>query len=193
MIQLGEEVRWLLYFWVFTTVAVLGVSGAPSNRRAASAAPALGHEFLFFALNSGLLWVLAGYFGTGTPSLFYAALDGGLLAALDAPLWLVWLIVLPLMDATRYGVHVALHDVPILWRVHKVHHADPELDFTTSLRFHPFEIIISLAARFIVAVAIGAPPLVLFTDELIRQTSNVLTTGISARRRFSNGSCAGSS
>ena len=43
------------------------------------------------------------------------------------------------LDVARYGEHALLHRVPLLWRLHRVHHSDPQYDCTTALRFHPVE------------------------------------------------------
>ena len=50
------------------------------------------------------------------------------------------------------------HHVPLLWRLHRMHHADLDIDVTTGVRFHPFEILISLAIKIAVVMAFGIPP-----------------------------------
>jgi sterol desaturase/sphingolipid hydroxylase (fatty acid hydroxylase superfamily) len=49
-----------------------------------------------------------------------------------------------LIDLCAYAVHVTLHKVPTLWRIHRVHHADAELDATSGIRLHPFELMLLL-------------------------------------------------
>lgn len=61
------------------------------------------------------------------------------------------------MDFAIYIQHVMFHAVPILWRLHRVHHADLDYDVTTGARFHPIEIILSLIIKIGVIVALGAP------------------------------------
>jgi len=64
-----------------------------------------------------------------------------------------------LMDLVIYLQHVMVHAVPLLWRLHRVHHADLDYDVTTGARFHPLEIILSLLIKFAVILLLG-PPLV---------------------------------
>jgi len=61
------------------------------------------------------------------------------------------------LDLIIYLQHILVHAVPILWRIHRVHHADPEYDVTTGIRFHPIEIVLSLAIKLIAVVLLGAP------------------------------------
>ena len=61
------------------------------------------------------------------------------------------------MDIAKYFEHRAMHGVPWLWRIHRTHHSDSEMDVTTSLRFHPLESAGTLFADAAVIVAVGAP------------------------------------
>jgi len=67
---------------------------------------------------------------------------------LPLPAWLAVPAAVLLLDLIIYGQHVAFHVVPALWRLHRVHHADLEFDVTTGLRFHPVEILLSMAIKF---------------------------------------------
>jgi sterol desaturase/sphingolipid hydroxylase (fatty acid hydroxylase superfamily) len=64
----------------------------------------------------------------------------GLLNQVQIPFVAALVLSMLLMDLAKYGQHYALHRVPLLWRLHRVHHSDPDLDVTTSLRFHPLAI-----------------------------------------------------
>lgn len=63
------------------------------------------------------------------------------------------------LDFIIYLQHVMLHAVPLLWRLHRVHHADLDIDVTTGTRFHPLEIILSMGIKF-GAISVLGPPLV---------------------------------
>jgi sterol desaturase/sphingolipid hydroxylase (fatty acid hydroxylase superfamily) len=63
------------------------------------------------------------------------------------------------LDAAIYLQHVMFHALPVLWRLHRVHHADLDFDVTTGARFHPIEILLSMLIKFAVIVLLG-PPLV---------------------------------
>jgi sterol desaturase/sphingolipid hydroxylase (fatty acid hydroxylase superfamily) len=67
-------------------------------------------------------------------------------------------IALLVLDFSFYAVHVAMHKVPLLWRFHSVHHSDPEMDVTTTIRQHPGEGLIRYGAIVVFAFALGASP-----------------------------------
>jgi sterol desaturase/sphingolipid hydroxylase (fatty acid hydroxylase superfamily) len=95
----------------------------------------------------------------------------GLLNNLPLPGWLAVLLALVLLDLAIYFQHVIFHAVPTLWRLHRVHHADIEFDMTTAVRFHPVEILMSVAIKCAVVAAIGAPPLAVLMFEVILNTT----------------------
>ncbi len=91
----------------------------------------------------------------------------GLFALVDWPLWLETVLCVILLDMAIYGQHVASHKIPMLWRVHKVHHSDRDFDVTTAVRFHPVEIALSMLYKFAVILALGAGPLSVFLFEVL--------------------------
>lgn len=96
----------------------------------------------------------------------------GLFNLLDAPLWLALPLSVLLLDLVIYGQHVMFHKVPLLWRFHRLHHADLEFDVTTGLRFHPGEIVLSMVIKLAVVALLGAPALaVLVFEVLLNATS----------------------
>ncbi|MEM5516796.1 sterol desaturase family protein [Henriciella sp. AS95] len=90
----------------------------------------------------------------------------GLFNLIDLPIWLVGLASLLLLDLAVWAQHVLMHHVPVLWRMHRVHHADPHIDVMTALRFHPAEILVSLAWKAAIVVAFGLPAWAAFTFEV---------------------------
>ncbi len=72
-----------------------------------------------------------------------------------------------LLDFAIYVQHVLFHALPVLWRLHRMHHADPELDVTTGARFHTFEIILSALYKMAVIAAFGIAPLVVVIFEAV--------------------------
>lgn len=72
-----------------------------------------------------------------------------------------------LLDMAIYWQHVLAHKWPLLWRLHKVHHSDQQMDVSTAVRFHPFEIMFSMLFKFAVIAALGAPPMAVILFELI--------------------------
>ncbi len=71
-----------------------------------------------------------------------------------------------ILDLTIWAQHWLFHHVPLLWRLHRMHHADLDIDVTTGVRFHPIEILISLAIKIAVIVAFGIPPVGVFVFEV---------------------------
>jgi sterol desaturase/sphingolipid hydroxylase (fatty acid hydroxylase superfamily) len=77
-----------------------------------------------------------------------------------------------ILDLAIYFQHVLFHAVPVLWRLHRMHHADLEIDVTTGLRFHPVEIALSMMIKFAVIAAFGTPAAaVLIFEVLLNATS----------------------
>jgi len=71
------------------------------------------------------------------------------------------------LDFAVWLEHVASHKIPIFWRIHRMHHADTGFDVTTGLRFHPLEILLSMAWKAAVVVALGAPVLSVLIFEIV--------------------------
>src|SRR5438876_4919160 len=96
----------------------------------------------------------------------------GLFNLVALPAWIESVLALVLLDFAIYLQHRLFHYVPILWRLHRMHHADLDVDVTTGARFHPVEILLSLGVKFVVIVALGAPALsVLLFEILLNATS----------------------
>lgn len=91
----------------------------------------------------------------------------GLFPALGAPGWVAIPLSILLLDLLIYWQHRITHAVPVLWRLHRVHHADPELDATTGLRFHPVEILLSMGLKMAAVVALGAPAVAVLAFEVL--------------------------
>lgn len=97
-----------------------------------------------------------------------AAREGtGLLGWLDLPPVAAGVLGFAMMDITFYWWHRANHRLPILWRLHNVHHLDPDLDITTSFRFHAGEIVLSIGFRIAQVLALGITPALYATYELV--------------------------
>jgi len=67
----------------------------------------------------------------------------------------IFIVSLILFDCIIYWQHRIFHYVPFLWRLHKVHHSDQSFDVTTGIRFHPLEILLSIAIKFAVVFIFG--------------------------------------
>ena len=96
-----------------------------------------------------------------SPVMLAAAVAGNRFGLLNKP-WLPFaarcILTVLVLDLVRYAVHWTNHSVPFLWRVHQVHHSDPDFDVSTGLRAHPLEVLLVQGAN-LAAIAILAPPL----------------------------------
>ncbi|WP_372006635.1 sterol desaturase family protein [Tistrella mobilis] len=81
----------------------------------------------------------------------------GVFPMLGLPLWAAGVIGFLVLDLSIWAQHVAMHRVPLLWRLHRIHHLDTALDTTTALRFHPAEILLSAGWKILVILMLGIP------------------------------------
>jgi sterol desaturase/sphingolipid hydroxylase (fatty acid hydroxylase superfamily) len=96
----------------------------------------------------------------------------GLFPMLGPPAWAAIVIGVVALDLVIYAQHRVFHYVPVLWRLHRMHHADLDVDVTTGVRFHPLEILLSLVIKIAAVVALGVPAVaVLIFEVLLNATS----------------------
>ena len=91
----------------------------------------------------------------------------GVFNIVNMPIWLEIILAMVVLDLLIYVQHVVFHKVPLFWDLHKVHHADRDFDVTTGIRFHPIEMVLSLAYKMICIVVLGAPVVAVLLFELI--------------------------
>ena len=97
----------------------------------------------------------------------------GLCQALELPIWASVPLVVAALDLAIYLQHVLFHAVPALWRLHRMHHADLEVDVTTGARFHPIEILLSMGVKLTVIAALGAPAVAVLIFELLLNATSL--------------------
>lgn len=108
----------------------------------------------------------------------YAQQHGwGLFNALDLPWWAEAVAAFLILDFAIYLQHVMSHALPVFWRLHRVHHADLDIDLTSGLRFHPIEILVSIVYKAALVAAIGADPWVVVTFEAVLNGAAIFTHG----------------
>ena len=91
----------------------------------------------------------------------------GLFSVIEAPLWLAILLSLILMDGLIYWQHRLMHVVPLLWRLHRLHHSDIDYDVTTAIRFHPIEMLLSFFIKAAAIIVLGAPAIAVILFEVM--------------------------
>ena len=99
---------------------------------------------------------------------FYATKNEyGLFNNLELNLSIKLLASVILLDMLVYWQHVIFHKVPFLWRIHRMHHADQDIDVTTGSRFHPVEIALSMLIKFTAVLILGIPVVAIIVFEII--------------------------
>ncbi|MEO3998069.1 sterol desaturase family protein [Mesorhizobium sp. CAU 1732] len=91
----------------------------------------------------------------------------GLFNRVDVPPIATGIMAFVILDFAVWLEHVASHKIPILWRIHRTHHADTGFDLTTGLRFHPLEIVLSMVWKAGIVVALGAPVAAVLVFEIV--------------------------
>lgn len=101
----------------------------------------------------------------------------GLLAFMDFPWPIKAISGFVSLDCALYLQHRVFHAVPWLWRLHRVHHTDPDLDASSGLRFHPGEIVVSLLYKSLVVLAVGVDPWTVLVFEATLNGAAIFTHG----------------
>jgi sterol desaturase/sphingolipid hydroxylase (fatty acid hydroxylase superfamily) len=101
----------------------------------------------------------------------------GLLNSVALPGWLAVVLAVVALDFVIYLQHVLFHAVPLLWRLHLVHHADLDFDVSTGVRFHPLEILISLGIKLGAVAALGTPPVAVLIFEVLLNATSMFSHG----------------
>ncbi|ERL54373.1 sterol desaturase family protein [Psychrobacter aquaticus] len=91
----------------------------------------------------------------------------GLFNLIALPSVVVIVLSLILLDIMIYWQHRLFHNIPILWRLHKVHHADAHVDTSTGLRFHPIEILLSILIKLVAITVLGVPAIAVLIFEIV--------------------------
>ena len=91
----------------------------------------------------------------------------GLLNLVALPSWIELVLVILVMDLAIWVQHVLSHKIPLLWRIHRVHHSDIEFDVTTAIRFHPVEIALSMGFKIGLVYLLGPPAWTVVVFEIL--------------------------
>jgi sterol desaturase/sphingolipid hydroxylase (fatty acid hydroxylase superfamily) len=148
--------RWALLVAVFAGVALLEWV-RPRRALVLGKAKRWTTHALFFLVNSAVGRLLAFLVAIPLAAQWSASQGFGLFHRIDLPWWAEAAALFVLLDFAVWWQHLAMHKIPLLWRMHKVHHADRDLDLTTALRFHPFELIVSTLYKSAWVALLGAP------------------------------------
>lgn len=100
-------------------------------------------------------------------ALFAEAHGIGLFRMAAMPGWIGGILAFVILDFAVWLEHLASHKVPVLWRIHRMHHSDMGFDVTTALRFHPVEILLSMVWKALVVLVLGPPALAVLVFEIV--------------------------
>ena len=106
-------------------------------------------------------------------AIFAAEQNLGLLNLINLPVWLGIVAFLLIFDLTIYFQHRLFHAIPVLWRLHRMHHTDMDYDVSTGNRFHPLSILISSAIKLALIFVIGPLPVAVIAAEILLNASSM--------------------
>ena len=175
LIHYEPGIRFGFFVGVFVLMALWEVH-APRRAPTLSKAMRWGNNLGLVALNTVLLRLLFPAAAVGMAA--FAAGEGwGLLNHFELPYWLAVPLAVIALDFVIWLQHVMVHAIPILWRLHRVHHADPDYDLTTGARFHPIEIILSMLIKFATIAVLGPPVVAVIVFEVLLNATAMFNHG----------------
>jgi sterol desaturase/sphingolipid hydroxylase (fatty acid hydroxylase superfamily) len=175
MVQNSESViRLSLFFGLFVLFAT--IEALWPRKALSSPKPSRWFGNLSIQITNAVLmrlvFMLVGMSAVGF-SVLVQTTQFGLLHQINLPQALGLLLGFLILDAAIYGQHLVLHKVPVLWRMHRMHHADTDIDVTTGLRFHPLEILVSMAFKFAVIALFGINPFTVLIFEIVLNATSM--------------------
>ena len=165
IVQNELPVRIGCFVGVFTVMAIWEVL-APRRALTVSKAVRWASNLGLVVFNNIILRLLFPAAAVGVAA-FATEHGWGLLNFYQVPFVLSVLLSVVAMDFIIYLQHVLVHAVPVLWRLHRVHHADLDYDVTTGARFHPIEIILSMLIKFATIAVLGPPVVAVIIFEVV--------------------------
>jgi sterol desaturase/sphingolipid hydroxylase (fatty acid hydroxylase superfamily) len=168
-IRLGAFIGVLIFMGVWEHLR-------PRRRPTARKTMRWRRNLLLIFIGTALLRLAVPLLAVGT-ALYARRADCGVLNAYNVPYPIAFILGLLLLDLTMWIQHLLFHAVPVLWRLHAVHHADVDFDVTTGVRFHPMELIASMLVKMGVIMVMGIPPLGVLTFEILLNAAAMFNHG----------------
>ncbi len=167
-------IRLFIFFFAFATLALLERL-VPRRSQEANKGPRWRTNWSFIIVDSFFLRLLA----VAIPLLAIgAAIDAktnsiGIFNLFDWPIGIEFILSILILDFAIWVQHVVTHKIPFLWRVHQVHHSDPEFDVSTAIRFHPIEIILSMLFKVGLVYLLGPSVIAVLVFEILLNASSM--------------------
>ncbi|MFW8596259.1 sterol desaturase family protein [Cribrihabitans neustonicus] len=172
-----ENLIRLAVFLVLFGLLAAAEAWAPRRRRCLPRGRRWVTNLSISVLNTAVLRLLA--FGlpllAAGAALDAAARGAGLFNRVDWPGWLEVLLAVLVLDFAIWLQHLITHKVPLLWRLHRVHHADRDMDVTTAVRFHPVEIALSMLVKIGLVYLLGASLVAVVLFEILLSGTALFT------------------
>ncbi|MCH7881233.1 MAG: sterol desaturase family protein [Proteobacteria bacterium] len=168
-------VRLSFFFGVFAVIAFWEILSPRRSLTVSKGMRWVNNLGLVF-LNSFILRLLFPTAAVGV-ALVAEQRNWGVLNFYELPFMLSVVITIVAMDFIIYLQHVMVHAIPVLWRFHRVHHADLDYDVTTGARFHPLEIILSMLIKFATIMLLGAPVVAVIIFEVVLNVTAMFNHG----------------
>ncbi len=164
-------IRLSAFALVFAAMALWEIA-APRRKLTAGRKPRWPSNLGILVVDALVVRILVPTAAVGA-ALLAAGRGWGLLHLAGLRLSVAVLLSFLVLDLVIYGQHVLFHKVPMLWRLHRMHHADLDIDVTTGGRFHPFEILISMAVKIAVVIAFGIPVVAVLLFEVVLNATSM--------------------
>ena len=164
-------IRLGFFFGIFAVMALWELA-APRRQLTQSKVVRWGNNVGLVFFNSFMVRLVFPTAAVGM-ALFAQEHGWGLLNYFQVPYALAVVAAVIVLDFFIWLQHVMVHAVPVLWRLHRVHHADLDYDVTTGARFHPIEILLSMLIKFAVIIVLGPPVLAVILFEIILNATSM--------------------
>ncbi len=175
IVEFEPHVRLSVFLGVFALVAIWEIA-APRRQLQASKAVRWASNIGIVILDTVLVRLAFPVAAAGVAAVV-GSLGWGLFNVLAWPMWVEVVLAVVVLDLVIYWQHVMFHAVPGLWRLHMVHHADLDIDVTTGVRFHPFEILLSMVIKMAAITALGVAPLAVIVFEIALNATSIFNHG----------------
>lgn len=169
------SIRLAFFIGIFALMALWEML-APRRRLLRSKGVRWGNNIGLVVFNTVILRLLFPTAAVGM-ALFAQEQGLGVFNYVEVPPWLAVVASVITLDFFIWLQHVMVHAVPLLWRLHRVHHADLDYDVTTGARFHPLEIILSMLIKFAVILLLGPPLVAVVMFEILLNATSMFNHG----------------
>jgi len=168
-------IRLGFFFGIFALIAIWEMIAPRRNLTVSKPLRWMNNLALVF-VNSFVLRLLFPAAAVGV-AVFAEQQGWGLLNYYQLPIFLSVSIAVISMDFIIYIQHVMVHAIPLLWRLHRVHHADLDIDVTTGARFHTLEIILSMLIKFATILLLGPSVVAVIIFEVMLNATAMFNHG----------------